>query len=125
METNPYAPPVASLEVPAGGVRPPVRVGFGPRFGAALIDAVVVWVIGILISDYVLSLFPEHLEQIVAGTEVKMDSKVAEQMVIVMSYVRPIAIWSVGATGVRNVLQRARGVVRTGAGQAAARAPHR
>jgi uncharacterized RDD family membrane protein YckC len=79
METNPYAAPNASLDVSASAAGP-ARVGFWPRLGAAMIDGIVVVIVGVLISGFVASLFPDYLAHMMEKAQAKLDPKVAEQM---------------------------------------------
>jgi uncharacterized RDD family membrane protein YckC len=97
MDSNPYAAPNAPLDPvvnPGGG---PLRVGFGPRFGAALIDLVVVAALGVVIGGAVASMFPDYLAEVIARQTAKTDPKVAEQMKAMGGFFQAIARFSAGA----------------------------
>jgi uncharacterized RDD family membrane protein YckC len=97
MENNPYAAPNAPLEpvVNAGGG--PLRVGFGPRLGAAIIDLIVVAALGVAIGGMVASMFPEYLAEVIARQTAKTDPKVAAQMAAMGGFFQAIAKYSAGA----------------------------
>jgi uncharacterized RDD family membrane protein YckC len=97
MESNPYAAPHASLDVSVA-TDGPQRVGFWPRFGAALIDGVVVWVLGILVSGFVASLFPDYIADTLARSQAKVDPKVAAQIGAMLKFSQSIIRWGMGVT---------------------------
>jgi uncharacterized RDD family membrane protein YckC len=97
MEHNPYAAPSAPLDPVVGAPGVPVRVGFGPRFGAALIDAVVVWALGMLLSGLVAGIFPDYVQEVIHRSQAKMDPKVAQQMAFMVGFMQSMARWAAGA----------------------------
>jgi uncharacterized RDD family membrane protein YckC len=99
MESNPYEAPRAPTEVSAPDASGRVRVGFWPRVAAAIIDGVVIWGMGVLISGFVASLFPDYLADAAARAQAKMDPKMAAQMSAAMiGFTHSIARWTAGAT---------------------------
>jgi uncharacterized RDD family membrane protein YckC len=96
MDANPYAAPLASTEV-APATLGPVRVGVWPRLGAALIDGVVIWIIGILISGAMVAMFPGYLADAVARSQAKLDPKMAEKMGAMLAWTQTMTRWSMGA----------------------------
>ena len=97
MDANPYAAPNASLDPQAAVAAGPARVGLGPRLGAALIDYVVVAVIGLMLANLVDSWFPGYLAEGMARQQAKMDPKVAAQMAAMTGVLKSVAKWSAGA----------------------------
>jgi uncharacterized RDD family membrane protein YckC len=71
MDHNPYAAPSASLDPVVGSASVPVRVGFGPRLGASLLDFVVIGALGFALMDTVARLFPDYLATLAAQSQPK------------------------------------------------------
>ena len=104
METNPYAPPTASLDpLDAAAAGTPERVGFWPRLGAALIDTVVIWVVGALIGGLVAAHVPAYIDEVLSRSQAKMTAQQAAQAAALLGFMRTFARWAVGATAVTVV----------------------
>jgi uncharacterized RDD family membrane protein YckC len=95
MDVNPYAAPLApTIDVSAsGGV---VRVGFWPRVGAGLIDALVTSVVGVLISGALAAAFPEYLAAALLGTQGKLDPKAVAALPVLSSWMEFSIRWMMG-----------------------------
>jgi uncharacterized RDD family membrane protein YckC len=98
MDTNPYAPPNATLD-PVAGVPPgtPARVGFLPRLGASLLDFVVVGVLGFALMSTAASLFPSYLGAALARSQGKLGPNAPAQAVAMIGFAQAIVRWSLGA----------------------------
>jgi uncharacterized RDD family membrane protein YckC len=96
METNPYAAPSAPLEaVPRSGDAP-VRVGFWPRVGAAMIDGIIVIAVGAVISGLFAPMFPDYLAMLWADTYGKVGPKVVTDEPSAVKLTRVMHRWGVG-----------------------------
>jgi uncharacterized RDD family membrane protein YckC len=95
MDANPYAAPLAPTDV-ALASEGPVRVGVWPRLGAALIDGVVVGIIGIIISGAVAAMFPDYVADVIARSQAKLDPTVAAKMGAMLTWTQTMIRWSVG-----------------------------
>jgi uncharacterized RDD family membrane protein YckC len=94
---NPYAAPRASTDVAPGGG--PERVGFWPRFGAWLIDGVVIWVVATLISDQAAAWFPDYIADNLAQAKERLSAQPSNVMTPTMlEFFEKMARVSVGAT---------------------------
>jgi uncharacterized RDD family membrane protein YckC len=105
MEINPYAAPLAPTEVAPTTASGAVRVGFWPRFAAGIIDLVLVWVIGVLISGAVVSAFPGYLTEAIARSQAKIDPKVAAQMSAMLGFAQTMTRWLMGTAVVSVAYQ--------------------
>jgi uncharacterized RDD family membrane protein YckC len=96
MDQNPYAAPMAPLEV-VGEPGEPGRIGVWPRFGASLIDGVVVVVLGILLMKTLTPLFSGYLAEYDVRTSARMDPRVAAQMAGLLALMQKLVRVSVSA----------------------------
>ena len=96
METNPYAAPNAPLDPMVGAPGAPARVGFGARFGAAIIDSIVVALLGLALASTVGSLFPGYLAEVLSHQQAKVNANpaMAKQMEAMASMMQFITRWS-------------------------------
>jgi uncharacterized RDD family membrane protein YckC len=102
MEDSQHPARPTSFDSAVGGApQGPIRVGFWPRFGAAMIDGAVVVLLGVALANLVASLFPGYIADAIARQQAKLDPKVAAKMSAMSDFVR----WSVRWPAAVNMVE--------------------
>jgi uncharacterized RDD family membrane protein YckC len=94
MDANPYAAPKA-VDAPEGEAGALVRVGFGARFGASLIDGVVLMILSAVLTGFIASLFPGFVGDMLGRQQAKLDPKVAAQMPAMVTFMQWMVRWQI------------------------------